>query len=213
MGEYKLIGIDDSEASIVRRHLHQWSEADEQAITPLILAVQEKLGFSDIHITEPHWETNVYPLYYWAERAVGSKRAYDHVWEFLPNLFPACNASFPERELRLHLKRIMNSEIDILVEDFDYFFFIEVKTPKTGRKSTFQTIAGIHQLVRQYIQGRILEKLVHKPFSLATIGVSNAESTRILLNSIEQALLRLVNEERQSLEILNLPWNLLVATG
>jgi hypothetical protein len=213
MGAYKLIGLDDSEASIVRRHLHQWSKTDEQAIRPLILAIQEKQGLSDIHITEPHWETNVYPLYYWAERAAGSKRAYNHVLEFLPNLFPASKASLPETELRLHLKRIMNSEIDILVEDFDYFLFIEAKAPKTGRKTKFQTIAGVHQLVRQYIQGRILEELIRKPFALATIGANNEGSIRILLNTIKQALLRLVNEERRSLEILNFPWNLLVATG
>jgi len=211
MGEYKLIGLDDSEASNVRRHLHQWSKADEQAIRPLILAIQEKQGFSDIQMTEPHWETNVYPLYYWAERAVGNKRAYDHVLEFMPNLFPASKVSLPERELRLHLKRIMNSEIDILVEDINYFLFIEAKIPKTGRKTKFQTIAGVHQMVRQYIQGRILEELIRKPFTLATIGANNAEPIRILLNTTEQALLRLVNEERQSLEMLDLPWNLLVA--
>jgi len=213
MGEFKLIGLDNSEASIVRRHLHQWIKTDEQAIKPLILAIQEMQGISDIRMTDPHWETNVYPLYYWAERAVGSKRAYDHVLESLQNLYRPSKASLPERELRLHLKRIINSEIDILVEDFDYFLFIEAKVPKTGRKTKFQTLAGVHQLVRQYIQGRILEKLFRKPFALTTIGANNAEPIRISLNRSEQALLRLVNEERQSLEILDLPWSLLVGAG
>lgn len=211
MGEYKLIELDNSEATNVRRHLHQWSKDDERAIRPLILALKEKPGLLDIHITEPRWVTNVYPLYYWAQRAVGSKRAYDHVLEKLPNLFPASNVPLPEREIHLHLKRIINSEIDILVEDFDYFLFIEAKTPQTGRKTKFQTIAGVHQMVRQYIQGRILEKLFRKPFVPAAIGANNAESIRIPLKTTEQMLLRLVNEERQLLEIPDLPWNLLVA--
>jgi hypothetical protein len=107
----------------------------------------------------------------------------------------------------------MNSEIDIMVEDIDYFLFIEAKTPKTGRKTKFQTIQGVHQMVRQYIQGRILEELIRKPFALATIGANNAEPIRIQLNTTEQALLRLVNEEKQLLEILDLPWHLLVAAG
>ncbi len=213
MGQHKLIGLDKSEASIVRRHLHQWSKADEQAIRPLIRAVQEKQGLSDIHITEPRWETNVYPLYYWVHKAVDGKRVYDHVLELLPKPFSTSNMSLPEKELRLHLRRMMNSEIDILVEDFDYFLFIEAKTPKVGQKIRFQTISGVHQLVRQYVQGRILEKLIRKPFALATIVASNAELIKIPLNPTEQALLRLVNEERRSLEILELPWTTMAAAA
>jgi hypothetical protein len=62
MDRYKLINLDRTEQSIVRRALHQWSPADEQAIRPLVLAIQQQNGLSTLHITEPRWETNVYPL-------------------------------------------------------------------------------------------------------------------------------------------------------
>ena len=93
------------------------------------------------------------------------------------------------------------------------WLFIEVKIPKPGQKTKFQTIAGVHQMVRQYIQGRILEKIIRQPFALATIGASDAESIEIPLNEQEQSLLRLVNEERQSLEVPDLPWDLLTTSG
>ncbi len=212
MVEYKLIGHDNSEASVVRRHLHRWNKTDEQAIMPLIFAIQEKQGLSGIHATEPRWETNVYPLYYWMP-IIGNKRSYDRVLERLPNLFLTPNSQSPAIDLRQHLTRTINSEIDILVEDFDYFLFIEAKTPKAGRKTKFQTLNGVHQMVRHYVQGRILEKLIDKPFALATIGANNAEPLEIPLNGTEQALLHLVSEERQTLEIQDLPWTLFTATG
>ena len=64
-------------------------------------------------------------------------------------------------------------------------------------------------MVRQYIQGKILERLIRKPFALAMIGANNAESLRIVLDTTGQALLHLLEEERQSLEILDLLWHLL----
>jgi predicted GTPase len=189
--------------------LHQWSKADEQAIRPLIQAIQRKQCLSDIHIKEPRWETNVYPLYYWAHREVGSKRVYRYVLELLPKLFSPSNVSLTDKELRLHLRRIVNSEIDILVEDFDYFLFIEAKVATAGQKIKFQTIAGVHQLVRQYIQGRILEKLIGKRFDLVTIGAHNAQTIKIPFNTTEQALLSVVNEEKKSLQVIDFPWTLI----
>lgn len=212
MDRYRLIGLDQMEASIVRRRLHQWSKADEEAILPLITALQEKRYLSHVHIAEPRWETNVYPLYYWAYREVGKKGACDHVLASLPNLFPTSTLSVPQEELRLHLARMVNSEIDILVEDVDYFIFIEAKEATTGQKIKFQDKGGVRQLVRQYVQGRILEKLMEeefslkKTFALATIGANNEQTIEIIPNPTEQALLLLIGDDKHLLKIPDLAW-------
>jgi len=196
------------EASVVRRRLHRWSKADEEAILPLITALQEKRRLPNVHIVEPRWETNVYPLYYWAYREVGKKKACDHVLASLPSLFPTStiSASIPQEELRPHMARMVNSEIDILVEDVDYFVFIEAKEATAGQKIRFQDKGGVRQLVRQYVQGKILEKLIEKVFALATIGANDAQVINISLNTTELALLQSVNDQSKSLEIIDLSW-------
>src|SRR6266446_2389026 len=60
MGTYKLIGLDQGEASTVRRGLHLWSSADEQTVRPLILALQERGCLRTVRVSEPRWEINVY---------------------------------------------------------------------------------------------------------------------------------------------------------
>lgn len=211
MDRYKLLGLDQMEASIVRRHLHQWNKADEQVITPLIAALQQGRCLSNLPIREPRWETNVYPLYYyWAyHHKVSHKKVYDRVFASLRTTA----VSVPEEDLRTHVARVVNTEIDILVEDVEYFVFIEAKVVAVGQKVKFEKIGGVHQLVRQYIQGRILETLTGKTFALATIGANNEQPIKIPLNPTERDLLRLVDEERQSLEIPDLAWTLLSATA
>jgi hypothetical protein len=65
--------------------------------------------------------------------------------------------------------------------------------------------------VRQYVQGKILERLTAKTFALATIGANNGRVMHIHLNATELALLQLVNDERQSLEIIDLSWGPMTA--
>lgn len=214
MNAYKLIELDDTESNKVRRALHRWSKVDEQAVMPLILAIRQKYDSSNFQIEEPRWVTNVYPLYYWAYNEMKSQRgAYDHVLELLPTLFPLARVSLPAEELRAHLRHIVNSEIDILIEDSNYFFFVEVKIPTTSQKIRFQKTAGVHQLVRQYVQGKILEKIMGKMFALATLGANNAQTKDYQLNPIEQELLRLVGHEEPSLRVHDFDWSLLRATA
>ncbi len=126
--------------------------------------------------------------------------------------FPtAATTPLTGKDLLLHVTRVVNSEIDILVEDHDYFLFIEAKVPTPSGKVKFQNIGSVHQLVRQYIQGRILEKLIGKRFALAGVGANNAEPIRIDLGVTERALLSLINEDQQSLEIIDLSWPIAVA--
>jgi len=206
MDNHILIGLDQMEASVVRRRLRQWSKADQQTITPLITALHQGHYLPNVHLTEPRYETNVYPLYYyWAHhRQLSHREVYDRVFRSLP----VQKVSIPEEHLRRHVARVVDSEIDLLVEDVKYFVFIEAKEAIPRRKIKFEKQGGVHQLVRQYVQGRILETLVGKQFALATIGANNAQPIKIPLNETEQVLLSLVGEERQLLEIPDLAWTL-----
>ncbi len=98
---YKLIDLDKMEQSVVRRRLRRWSKADQEVITSLIHAVQQKQNLSAaLRILEPRYETNVYPLYYYCLRESGTHRqAYDYV---LKNL-PAENDPMQMEELRAHV--------------------------------------------------------------------------------------------------------------
>jgi hypothetical protein len=120
--------------------------------------------------------------------------------------------SVPEEQLRIHIDRIANSEIDILVEDIEYFVFIEAKIVAAGQKVKFENNGGVHQLVRQYVQGRLLVPFIGKTFALATLGANNAQPIKIELNETERALIRLVGEEKQELTVPDLAWTLMKGT-
>lgn len=204
MDKYKLIGLDQMEASLVRRRLRQWTKADEQAITSLITALQQKQGLPDVHVTEPCYETNVYPLYYyWAHyRQVRHREVYDCVFRSLPS----DRVSMTEEELRSLVARVVDSEIDLMVEDIEYFVFIEAKETPPGHKVKFENKGGVHQLVRQYVQGKILQKLISKTFALATIGANNGEILPVRLNDTERKLLQLVDQDMVTLQVRDISW-------
>jgi hypothetical protein len=93
---YTLIGLDQTEQSVVRRLLQQ---GGEHAIRTLISAIQQKNGLVSFPMTAPRWETNVYPLYYWAYQKVGRKKVYTYLVELLPTLFSTANVAVPTEEL------------------------------------------------------------------------------------------------------------------
>jgi len=206
MDDYQLIGLDQTEASIVRRQLHKWNKSDDQPILPLIAALQQRGYISDLHIKQPRWETNVYPLYfYWLYR---QKVIHSEVYKRVFNSF----SSVPEEQLRVHIDTIANTEIDILIEDADYFLFIEAKVPSAKQKIIFQNGSGVHQLVRQYVQGRLLAEIVNKRFALGTLGANNAQPIKIQLNETEQALIRLLGQETKELSVPDFAWTLIGST-
>src|SRR5713101_6101193 len=106
MARPNLIGIDKTEATYVRRALHHWTDADEKAVTPLLGKLQCKYPDLQLRITKPRWETNVYPLYYWAHETVSSKKAYGHVLEILQTLFVASNVLLSAEDMRANLTHI-----------------------------------------------------------------------------------------------------------
>lgn len=213
MDGYTLIGIDQMEASIVRRHLYRWSDEkippliaalQKETITPLIAALQQVGSLSRVHIWEPRWETNVYPLYYYCvcRHKDNHKEVYKRVLNLAPGPIPS--------DLQKYVERAADTEIDLLVEDREYFVFIEVKIPADDRKVKFEKTGGVHQLIRQYVQGKILERVIgNKTFALATIGANHGQTIELRLNDTERALLRAVEEDKQLLAIPDLQWGLL----
>ena len=201
---HKLIDLDQMEPSRVRRRLRQWSKADEEAPTALIYALQRKGCLGNVRVLEPRYETNVYPLYfYWQHgQQVGHRQVYDQVFQSLQT----DKLAMRQNELRAHVGHTVDSEVDILVEDIEYFVFIEAKEIAPGHKVKFEKKRGVHQLVNQYVQGRILQKLISKVFVLATIGANEGETLEIKLNSAEHALLQFVGEDKDVLSVVDLTW-------
>ncbi len=200
--KYNLIGLDQMEASRVRRRLHKWTRTDEETIRPLVAGLQRSGCLQDCRINEPRWETNVYPLYYWASHKQGRKKPYDHVFELVLNRKAAKNEA-----LRTYVKQMVNSEIDILVEDHHYFIFIEAKEVAPGRKTIFQDRGGLRQLIRQYVQGQVLARLVGKTFCIATIGANGAQPSVLEhFSRAEFELLRSVSEGVQPIKVIDLCW-------
>lgn len=206
---YTLIDLDQMEASVVRRRLRAWSKADERSIIPFIQALQQRECLSHVRVVEPRYETNVYPLYYYWR--YGQKVSHQEVYDRVFRSLPPETLSMLEPEARSHVGHTVDSEVDILVEDIEYFVFIEAKEVAPGGKAKFGKKGGVHQLVSQYVQGKILEKVTSKIFALATIGANKGETLQIKLNSAERTLLRLVDEDKETLPVIDLSWSLLNA--
>jgi hypothetical protein len=205
MDTYKLIDLDQMEGSIVRRRLRRWSKSDEEAITPLIESLQCASSPNQLRIVHPRYETSVYPLYYYWTHHNGFTRQ-KHMRDQLLQTLLTENATTPDADLLNHVGRVVNTEIDILIEDLDYFAFVEVKQPTPGGRPIWQNKDGVHQLVRQYAQGKILERLISKTFAFGTIGVNNGQPLELQLNPTERGLLRLVRDDRQSLSVVDSLW-------
>lgn len=201
---HQLIDLDQMEASIVRRRLRRWSPADQEVAIALVHALQRMQCLSNCRVVEPYYETNVYPLYYyWRHgRQVSHREVYDHVFQSLGTERLSTTAD----ELRPHVGHTVDTEVDILLEDVDYFVFIEAKEAMTGRKVKFEKKRGVHQLVSQYVQGKILEKMISKSFVLATIGANKGEPVEIKLNSAERMLLQLVGNNSDVFSVVDLTW-------
>ena len=75
-----------------------------------------------------------------------------------------------------------------------------------GKKAKFEKTGGVHQLVRQYLQGKLLEKMISKMFALATIGVNGGRDVEIALNDREVQMLNLVGATGTTLSVADLLW-------
>ena len=98
---------------------------------------------------------------------------YPEVYARIVESFQMYLGTTPDKSLIPHIHRIGDTEIDILIEDCEYFVFVEAKNAPEGKKPKFETTGDVHQLVRQYLQGKLLEKVISKTFAYATIGVNS----------------------------------------
>ena len=109
---------------------------------------------------------------------------------------------------------VADAEVDLLIESANYFMFIEAKKP--GKKARFQRnkkeYGAIHQLVRQFVQGRLLASQINKTFMLATLGASDGDSVQAELREGDRRLLKVVEQSEQDFPFPDMPnvsWNLL----
>jgi hypothetical protein len=209
--DLKLVGTDTTEVTLIRRRLHPWSPADTTNAQRLVRRIAAQANLSSITVDAPQWETNVYPLFYHV-RPLVKRGVYDHALKLVLEHFT--EATGHTEALREHLTAIVNGEIDILVEDTDYFVFLEAKVPQPDGKLNFRWIKGVHQLVRQYIQGKILERLIGKRFQLVVVGSDQQPVVTIPeLKASERALLSAVGQDYDRLEFPNVPWTVLDVMG
>lgn len=204
MGDYKLIDLDQMEATVLRRVLDPWATSKGKRVRMLL---DNLLEGRDLKIQEPRWELNVYPLYYYFLCDGTRVRPASEIYRMVFDEF--CGV-FSQAKDRISLDQVMgvvDAEIDLLIEDGGYFVFVEVKYQLPGRKPRFQKTKGIHQLVRQYVQGVFLSKKINKSFLAATVGAKKA--LPLSLNESDKSLLDLVGNHTGELVISHFDWEVL----
>ena len=163
------------------------------------------------------WETSVFPLFYFTrDPDMPSKAVYERIFDWAD---PPSDGIDENPPLKAMLGPVADAEVDLLIESENYFIFIEAKVrKKSGAKPRFQRnkkkYGATHQLVRQFVQGRILASRINKEFMLATLGASDEGSIQVELRECDKRLLNLkvVKQSGQDIHFLDVPnfgWNLL----
>jgi len=195
------------ESSKLRRRLDPWYPLKAGRVRRLIEEILSRYG-RNLTIKEPRRETNIYPLYYYFwDQGYRGRKLYNQVLVEYKRLFPELAPPSSRDDLYHQLQRSADTEIDLLIEDSDYFIFAEVKDPPPGKKAKFETKGGVHQLVRQFVQGKLLERLIRKEFLLCTVGAGLFGPLR--LNDVEKGLLAAVGGPGDGLDIKDFNWDLL----
>jgi len=164
MINYHLVGVDQMEASKLRRKLdpiEPWDNAKSERVKPVIAYIANSFGV-DIVPSEPRWENSIYPLYYLyaGKNRVNTNAIYAKMRDDYIALFPGLDRTCSTDQLTAFIGDIANTEIDLLIEDVDYFIFVEAKDPPDGKSAIFQKRHGVHQLVLQYAEGLFLARKI-----------------------------------------------------
>ena len=210
---YQLIGKDQMEPSILIRRLRQWRPEDASKAQDLVDAVLTAYGQKE-RLSDPfRWETSVFPLFYFTKtRGIPSEAVYERIFEWAGH--PSDHSKNPS--IKEMLGPVADAEVDLLIESAKYFMFIEAKKP--GGPARFQRnkkeYGAIHQLVRQFVQGRLLASQIDKTFMLATLGPSDEGfgSIHVELHKGDMRLLEVVGQRGQDFpfpEMPNFSWKLL----
>ena len=211
---YQLIGKDQMEPSILIRRLRQWRPEDASKAQALVDAVLTAYGQKE-WLSDPfRWETSVFPLFYFTKtRNIPSKAVYERIFEWAGH--PSDHSENPSIEKMLG--PVADAEVDLLIESANYFMFIEAKVrQKPGETVGFQRnkkeYGAIHQLVRQFVQGRLLASQINKTFMLATLGASDGDFVQVELRDGDRRLLKVVGQSEHDFPFPDVPdfsWSLL----
>ena len=211
---YQLIGKDQMEPSILSRRLRPWRSEDASTAQELVDAVLTAYGQKEWLCAPFRWETSVFPLFYFTKtRDIPSKAVYERIFEWAGH--PSDHSENPSIEKMLG--PVADAEVDLLIESANYFMFIEAKVrQKPGEKARFhrnkKEYGAIHQLVRQFVQGRLLASQIDKAFMLATLGASDGDFVHVELREGDIRLLKVVEQSEQDFPFPDMPnfsWNLL----
>jgi hypothetical protein len=208
--DYELVGIDKMEPSLLRRKIDPGQSECTESLKRIIEAVFSWYGYDKRTIQQPRWETGVYPLYYWyfsdPERQQ-KQSPYKHILNKCEKCFSLSAFSPPLEDIYKRIGTIADAEIDLLVEDIEYFILIEAKKPLLpGQKPVFGQNYGLHQLVRQYLQGLFLAKVTKKNFLMATIGTGLKKPYE--LTTLEQDYLKAFGKDIHNLTLPDFDWTI-----
>ena len=203
---YRLIDKDQMEPSILLRTLRPWRREDADSAKLLVRDVLKAYEHNGWRSDWFKWNTSVFPLFYFAkDRDMPIKAVYERIFDWAGH--PSDEIAKPS--LKTMLGPVANAEVDLLIESANYFIFIEAKKPdKKARFSRNKKEYGAtHQLVRQFVQGRILASRINKEFMLATL-TRDEGSIRVELSESDKRLLEVVEQSGQEfLDVLNFSWD------
>ena len=205
---YQLIDKDLMEPSILLRGLRRWRSEDADSAQSLVHAVLDAYGRNGWRSDPFRWETSVFPLFYFAKDPdMPSKAVYERIFDWAD---PPSDGIDENPPLKAMLGSVANAEVDLLIESANYFIFIEAKKPKARFSRNKKEYGATHQLVRQFVQGRLLASRIKKEFMLATL--THDEGSTVELSECDRRLLRVVGQSGQKFpfpDVPNFRWNLL----
>ena len=204
---HRLIDKDQMEPSILLRKLRPWRPEDANSAKRLVRDVLAEYKRNVWRCDPFRWETSVCPLFYFAkDRDMPDKAVYERVFDWA-----GCPSDeIKDPSLQKMLDSVANTEVDLLIESANYFIFIEAKVlKKSGAKAKFQRSSpeygATHQLVRQFVQGRLLARQINKEFMLATLGASDEGFIQVELRKCDRRLLKVVRQRGQDFPFSGMP--------
>ena len=209
---YRLIDKDQMEPAILLRKLRPWRPEDADRGQSLVYAVLDAYERNAWRYDPFRWETSVFPLFYFAkDRDMPSKAVYERIFDWAGRPPDEIEEEAP---LQAMLGPVADAEVDLLIESANYFIFIEAKKPdKKARFSRNKKEYGAtHQLVRQFVQGRLLASQINKEFMLATLASHDEGFIHVELSECDRRLLKVVGQSVQEFpfpDVPNFRWNLL----
>src|SRR5207249_2955117 len=191
----------ESEMGRLRVLIGEDTENRTQANPGRIPRVSDYFLRDGLVVKEPRSETGVWPFFYRFLPPGTKRHAVVHA-----SIRKVIEQHCTGEDILKYAEYIGNAEIDLLIEDNEWFMFLEAKLKPSFTQST---PLNIHQLVRQHVQGKLLEKIERKHFIHGTVGVGKFQFEP---NEHDKVMLNMVGSSPGDIqEIMDCPWSLLEA--